>query len=87
MNTKQKKQSADLIGWYGAAAVLTAYLLITTGVLSAHALLYQGLNISGSAAIIYEAGYKKDRPVELLNVAWLIIGIVGLVQIVYSYLT
>ena len=68
-------------GWLGTIAIIVGYFLITLTAFSPHSWVYIVLNIFGSIAIAVEAAYKKDYQPVLLNIVWLVIALVSLLQI------
>lgn len=68
----------DLIGWAGAGLLLTPYLLLSFGKLSGQSKIYQGLNITGSAALIANSAYYGALPSAFVNIVWIVIGIIAL---------
>jgi hypothetical protein len=71
------------LGWYGTLAILGAYFLVSFRIITPHDLSYQLLNSTGSVGILFEAYAKRDQPVVVLNLCWLIIGIISLVRIIF----
>lgn len=85
-STKQKNQSwhANLIeagGWYGAAAVLLAYALVSFNAISPHGWIYQLLNFTGAVGVLIISYMKRARQPALLNFVWAVIALVALVQL------
>ncbi len=76
-----KQLLAEIAGWYGAAAILAAYLLVSFTIITGDGLLFQLLNLTGALGILAIAAYKKVRQSILLNVFWLIIATVALIRI------
>jgi hypothetical protein len=74
-----RDQIADATGWYGSAAILTAYFLLVNDTLSNDSIAYLLLNITGSLGLAYLALVKHARPAVLLNVVWAMIGLAGFV--------
>jgi hypothetical protein len=74
----QFKTFIDIAGWSGAALILGAYGLISTGKLQARAALYQWMNILGAAGLIINSGWNGAWPSAGLNVVWLGIAIYAL---------
>jgi hypothetical protein len=72
------KTFVDIAGWSGAALILGAYGLISTGRLQARAALYQWMNIVGAAGLIINSGWNSAWPSAGLNVVWLAIAIYAL---------
>ncbi|MBT5185760.1 MAG: hypothetical protein HOH19_01785 [Kordiimonadaceae bacterium] len=65
----------NIIGWIGAASLLTGYLLISSGKIVGKSYAYQGLNLLGSFGFIVNSYYFGAIPSVALNVIWLFIGI------------
>ena len=70
----------ELIGWYGTAAILGAFAALTFGVLKA-GMLYQLLNITGAAAIIFISYRKHAYEPAALNAVWFCIGLIAIARI------
>lgn len=76
-----KQKIIELSGWYGAAAILAAYALLSFGVLSAHGYAYQLLNLTGAAGIVAVSLAKRAYQPAALNIVWVIIAVVALVSL------
>jgi hypothetical protein len=72
---------AVTIGIAGAALVLLSYGLLSTGRLTADDARYQWLNIIGTLAILGSLMVQWNLPSFILNGAWVLIGIAGLIRI------
>ncbi len=83
MNNTPKKTSAwlEAFGWYGAAAVLAAYLLVSVGSLAPDGFLFQFLNLSGGVGLTWIAWVKKDWQLVAVNGIWAVIALVALAAI------
>lgn len=79
-----KQKINEILGWYGTFAILSAYALNSFGVVSAHNIWYQVLNITGSIGIIAISLSKKVYQPVVLNTIWAIIGVIGLVQVFFK---
>ena len=73
----------QLIGWYGVAAILSAYALLNFGWIDDHNLSYFLLNLTGAAAIIIEAHARHDTQPVVLNIVWAVIALLGLAQLLF----
>lgn len=62
--------AVEIIGWAGAAMILTAYLLLSTGRLEARSRTYQGLNLAGALCFVLNSGWNGAIPSAALNVVW-----------------
>lgn len=69
-----------IIGWLGGILVVIAYLLNTTGKLTAKDFWYQFLNLIGSIALIINTFLVGAYPSAAVNVIWVAIAVVGLIK-------
>lgn len=67
-----------LVGWYGMAAILLAYTLVSFGTLRSDSLTYQLLNLSGALGILVISLLKKAFQPAALNIAWAVVAIVAI---------
>lgn len=74
------KTLVEICGWYGTAAIVLAYVLVSFAILPASSIWYQVLNGTGAVGIIVDAFYKKDYQPGVLNVIWLIVAVVAIVR-------
>lgn len=65
----------EIVGWTGAALILAAYLLLSSGRLGGQSRLYQWMNVVGAAAFVINSGANGAIPSATLNVIWAMIGI------------
>lgn len=72
----------DIVGWVGSIEVILAYALISYHRITAKSLTYQLLNLTGGAFLIINTVYYKAYPSTAINVVWLIIASVAIVNIV-----
>jgi hypothetical protein len=61
----------SIAGWVGAALILVAYALLSTGKLRAGSPVYQGLNLVGAAGFVINSGWHGAVPSAALNVVWM----------------
>lgn len=61
----------EIAGWTGAALILFAYGLLSTGRLAARSPVYQGMNLLGAMGFIINSGWYGAWPSAVLNVVWL----------------
>jgi hypothetical protein len=69
--------AVEIVGWLGAACLLLAYGLLSTGRLRA-GLAYQSMNLAGSIALALNGIVHRALPSVAVNVIWLFIGAVAL---------
>ena len=65
----------DLLGWFGAFAILLAYFLVSLEFLAPSHPLYHILNGGGAVGLGLEAWQKKDYQPVLLNIVWIVIAL------------
>lgn len=83
---KQKNPSwrtnlIEVIGWYGAAAVLLAYALVSFSIISPHGWLYQLLNFTGASGVLVISYMRQAKQPALLNFVWAIVALIALIQL------
>jgi len=64
----------DTAGWTGAACLLLAYGLVSTGRLSGRSTGFQLLNLAGAAGLLANGVWHGAWPSAALNAVWLLIG-------------
>ena len=69
---------ADRAGWYGMAAIVTAYLLVSVDVLASSSSVYQLLNLTGAIGLMWVSWVKGVTQGVILNVFWVSIAVIGL---------
>ena len=74
------KAGIEIIGWAAAAMMLGAYMLLTTGKLSARSKLYHWLNFLSGAGFIVNSGWNGAYPSAFINVVWALIGLYGILR-------
>ncbi len=77
-----KKYITEIVGWYGVVAILSAYALMSLGILSSHNIYYQLLNLSGALGIVYDSFKDKDYQPVVLNIIWAVIALIAIVNII-----
>ncbi|MFA6105456.1 MAG: hypothetical protein WC725_02535 [Patescibacteria group bacterium] len=74
------KNISEIIGWYGTAAILLAYALLSFGVLSSNNIFYQLLNITGALGLVIISFRKKTYQPGILNIIWSIIAAIAIIK-------
>lgn len=70
----------DVIGWIGAALVLSAYFLVSTKRLNGDSGPFQWLNLTGGIGLLINTLYYRAYPSSLVNIVWILIAGVTLLQ-------
>ena len=75
---------AEVLGWYGTAAILGGYAATSLGWLDPKApggrRLYQGLNLTGAVGIVLISAWNATWQPAVLNAVWAVIAGVALVR-------
>lgn len=71
----------DVLGWIGAASLLSAYALVSSGRLQGSALGFQLLNLVGAVGLLVNGVYHGAWPSAGLNTVWLVVGVVALARL------
>ena len=74
----------NVLGWFGSAAVVIAYGLISSNKLSSGSKMYQWLNLFGSIGLAVNTAYYRAFPSTAVNIVWLIIATSALVRLTRS---
>lgn len=71
----------EVVGWIGAALILLAYLLVTTGRLTGQSRPFQWMNLVGAAGFVINGWWHDAIPSTTLNIIWMGIALVALVRL------
>ena len=71
----------EIVGWYGALAILAAFGLVSFGMVPADGIFYQLLNFTGAIGIIVVSAYKHVYQSIALNSIWGVIALVALIRL------
>lgn len=71
----------EIIGWYGAVAIIAAYFLASFGVLGIETFWSQALNLTGAIGIMVISYVKKVYQSVTLNLVWATIAIVAIIRL------
>lgn len=74
------RKLAEIIGWYGMAAIITAYALASFSIIEAEGVAYQLLNLTGALSLIGISVVKRIAQTVILNLFWAAIGIISLAR-------
>lgn len=72
----------EFCGWYGMLALIFSYGMVSFGWIEAQGLAYQLLNLSGGAGLIVVAASKNVTQSVILNIFWMLIGLVAIFRII-----
>jgi hypothetical protein len=79
---KKLSQLDEAIGWIGAISLMSAYMFNSFGFIESHSIAYQLANIIGALCIIYISYKKQVYQSVVLNLMWLVIGIIAFARII-----
>ncbi len=71
----------EAAGWSGAAALLTAYGLVSAGRLDGRCLRFQLLNLGGAVGLLANGIWHGAWPSAALNAVWVVIGVTAMWRI------
>ncbi|MDE2038030.1 MAG: hypothetical protein KGI69_02295 [Patescibacteria group bacterium] len=74
-------RAIGIIGWYGVAATIAAYILVSFGALPPASLWYQGLNLTGALGVTIETWVRRDYQPFWLNLIWAVIAASAIVNL------
>ncbi len=72
------KKRSEILGWYGVAAILLAYLLNNLNVIGTSNPWYSILNLTGAIGILIDAYRQKNYQPVVLNIVWALIAVISL---------
>lgn len=72
----------EIFGWYGAAAILSAYALVSFNAIPADGWVYQLLNLTGAIGVMIISFIKQARQPALLNLVWALVALIALISLV-----
>ena len=67
MPPTQSSTTIELLGWYGVAATIIAYILVSFAFLAPNSIWYQGLNFTGAVGVTIETWVRRDYQPFWLN--------------------
>lgn len=70
----------DIVGFVGVFLIMLAYLLLQTRRLRSDGLAYSVLNLLGASGILYSLGYKFNMSAFVMEVAWVAISLIGIIN-------
>jgi hypothetical protein len=68
----------EAAGWAGALLILVGYAFLSMNKLSGQSIAYQAMNVVGAAGFIGNGWYHGAMPSAVLNIVWMLIGVVAL---------
>lgn len=75
------KQASGWLGWYGVAATILAYILVSFLILPPTSVWYQLLNLTGALGVTIETYYRKDYQPFWLNLIWSGIALIAIISL------
>jgi hypothetical protein len=73
--------AVELAGWLGAGALLGAYVLVSSGRLTARGQAFQLLNLAGAAGLVLNGAWHDAWPSVGLNAVWIAVGLAALARL------
>ncbi|MCX6786672.1 MAG: hypothetical protein NTU85_02570 [Candidatus Kaiserbacteria bacterium] len=75
------KSFIEILGWYGMAAIVLAYALVSFSFLATNSIWYQLLNGTGAVGIVVVSLDKKAYQPGVLNIIWALIAVIAIFNI------
>lgn len=72
---------ADPVGLIGVILLLIAYFFLSTGRWAANSLIYQMYNLMGAVLILYSLCFHWNLSSFVIEVAWVMISLIGIARI------
>lgn len=82
--SQPKHPLAQIVGWYGAAALISGFLLISFEVISPQSIVYQLLNLSGALGLLILGLDRHVRQSVVVNIFWVSIALIALVRLIIT---
>jgi hypothetical protein len=73
----------QFLGWYGAGALMTAFLLVSLQTIKPNSFAYELLNLSGALGLLTLGLNKHVRQTVVINIFWVAIAIIALVRLIF----
>jgi len=80
-NTLMRKSFEEILGWYGAVAIILAYVLVSFSIISPQSILFQILNGTGAVGIVIISLHKKAYQPAILNILWALVALIAIINI------
>jgi len=71
----------EIVGWYGAVAVVAGYVLVSFELVKADSVIYQLLNLTGALGIVGVSLYKQTYQSAVLNIIWSVVALIALINL------
>lgn len=84
MKAKTTNTKIEIIGWYGPLAIITAFALVSFGVIEARSYVFQLLNLTGALSILAISLSKKVYQSVALNGFMALIALITLLQLLFA---
>lgn len=75
------RKIAEFVGWYGTAAIVSAYALVSFDVISSDSFVFQLLNLTGAVGIIVISIVDRVKQTIVLNAFWALIAVIALARL------
>ena len=75
---------SNTVGITGVILLLIAYYLLSMNKMSPHHLSYQWLNLLGAIFILFSLFFHWNTASVLIEVAWIIISLIGIYRILHT---
>jgi hypothetical protein len=78
------KKLVELYGWYGMAAIILAYALVSFSIIKPTGLAFQILNGTGALGIVFISFHRKAYQPGVLNILWTLIAVIAIAKNIFQ---
>lgn len=75
---------AQIVGWYGAGAIILGFLLVSFEVIKPNLLTYQLLNLTGALGLLILGIDRHVRQSVVVNFFWITIALLAIVRLLFQ---
>ena len=71
----------DIIGWFGVALMLVAFLMVSNRRLQGDSIPYQWMNLIGAICLMVNSYYYRAFPSVIVNLVWSSIAVITVIRV------
>lgn len=80
--TRPVRAVPEVLGWYGVAAILTAYAAVSFHAMGTDSIWYPILNGTGALGLVIDGYFQRDYQPLVLNLVWALIACIALFKLI-----
>jgi hypothetical protein len=82
--TPHKKLVTEFFGWYGVAAYISSYALVSFHIFTVDNIIYQAMNLTGALGLLIVSFQKRAYQPAVSNFLWAGIALFALTKLLLS---